>query len=40
MENVDGNVEEMKDTVENTDQNVTQMSGKFVLCILLFNITV
>ena len=37
MENVDGNVAEMKDVVENTSQNVTQMSGKFTLCILIFN---
>ena len=40
MENVDGNVLEMKDAVENTDENVKQMSGKFVLCILFFNRTV
>ena len=40
MENVDGNVVEMKDAVENTDENVKQMSGKLVLCILFFNRTV
>ena len=40
MKNVYGNVEEMKDTVVNTDHNATQMSGKFMLCILFFNRTV
>ena len=39
LENVDGNVGEIKDMLENTDQNVPRMSGKFILFILFFNRT-
>ena len=36
MENVDGNIAEMKDTVKNTEQNVTQISGELTLFISFF----